>query len=46
MVIKVKPWGQDQGDFVLIDEADFVEGVHEKLDEPTEKPKTQRKPKE
>jgi hypothetical protein len=27
--VKVKPWGKDQGDHVVIDEADFVEGQHE-----------------
>lgn len=28
-VIQVKPWGKGQGDFVEINEADFVEGHHE-----------------
>ncbi|HWT68092.1 MAG TPA: hypothetical protein VN214_03150 [Pseudomonas sp.] len=27
--IQVKPWGKDQGDYVLINEEDFVEGTHE-----------------
>ncbi len=27
--IQVKPWGEGQGDFVLINESDFVEGFHE-----------------
>lgn len=29
--IKVKPWGDDQGDFVVINEEDFDESVHKKL---------------
>lgn len=32
-VIKVKPWGEDQGEFVLIEEEDFNEEKHELLDE-------------
>lgn len=28
-VIKVKPWGKDQGDHVLINEEDFNPDVHE-----------------
>jgi hypothetical protein len=31
-VIKVKPWGKDQGDHVLISEPDFDPAVHELLD--------------
>jgi hypothetical protein len=27
--IQVKPWGEDQGEYVLINEEDFVEGEHE-----------------
>ncbi len=27
--IKVKPWGEDQGNFVLINEEDFDAAVHE-----------------
>lgn len=27
--IKVKPWGDDQGDFVLINEGDFDAAVHQ-----------------
>lgn len=27
-VIKVKPWSEDQGEFVLIEEEDFNEEVH------------------
>jgi hypothetical protein len=30
--IKVKPWGKDQGDHVLINEADFDPKVHARLD--------------
>lgn len=44
-VIKVKPWGQDQGDYVLIEESDFNAEVHE-LFEPeaeAEQPKRQRR---
>lgn len=31
-VLKVKPWGKDQGDFVLINAEDFNPEVHELLD--------------
>lgn len=34
-VIKVKPWGKDQGDYVLINESDFDEKKHEKYEEPS-----------
>lgn len=27
--VQVKPWGEGQGDYVLINEEDFVEGEHE-----------------
>ena len=30
--IKVKPWGKDQGDFVIINKDDFDPEVHELLD--------------
>lgn len=30
--IKVKPWGKDQGDFVIINKSDFDPEVHEMLD--------------
>lgn len=30
--IKVKPWGKDQGDFVIINKSDFDPEVHELLD--------------
>ncbi|MBW9334582.1 hypothetical protein FEE59_13790 [Herbaspirillum sp. RU 5E] len=32
--VKVKPWSQDQGDFVLINKDDFNPEVHELLDAP------------
>ena len=32
-LLKVKPWGEDQGEFVLIEEEDFNEEKHELLDE-------------
>lgn len=35
--LKVKPWGEDQGDFVVINEADFDPDLHELLGE-AEKP--------
>lgn len=44
-VIKVKPWGKDQGDYVLINEEDFNAEVHELFDAPAEKAKPGRKPK-
>ena len=31
--IKVKPWGKDQGDHVVINEPDYDPKVHELLDE-------------
>lgn len=30
--IKVQPWGEDQGDFVLINEEDFDESFHKRFD--------------
>ena len=49
--VKVLPWSSDQGDFVLINEADFDPVKHEAFTEPaepTEPPpaKPARKPKE
>jgi hypothetical protein len=38
-VIKVKPWGEGQGDHVLIDEQDFIEGFHEKIGQRGRPPK-------
>lgn len=35
--LKVKPWGEGQGDFVVINEADFDPDLHELLSE-AEKP--------
>ena len=34
--IKVKPWGKDQGDFVVINKADFDPEVHELLESDAE----------
>lgn len=31
-VIKVKPWGKDQGEYVLINAEDFDAAVHVKFD--------------
>ena len=31
--IKVKPWGKDQGDHVVINESDYDPKVHKLLDE-------------
>lgn len=31
--LKVKPWGEGQGDFVVINEADFDPDLHELLGE-------------
>lgn len=41
--IKVKPWGKDQGDHVLIDAADFDPKVH-KLVEGEETPAAEASP--
>lgn len=40
--IRVKPWGKDQGDFVVINEADFDPLKHELL---TAEPKKAAEPK-
>lgn len=42
-VIKVKPWGDDQGDHVLIEEEDFDPDFHEAIE--PEQGKRQRKAK-
>jgi hypothetical protein len=42
--IKVKPWGKDQGDFVLINAEDFDPEKHEKIEQPHEGAKRGRKP--
>jgi hypothetical protein len=36
-VLKVMPWGEDQGAYVLIEEADFDETVHTLYEEQPEK---------
>ncbi|WKN20816.1 hypothetical protein [Azotobacter vinelandii] len=41
--VKVKPWGQDQGEFVLINEDDFDPNVHELLESAAkDKPSSKR----
>lgn len=40
--IKVKPWGEGQGDHVVINEADFDPSKHERF-EPVESPKKRGK---
>lgn len=42
--INVKPWGKDQGDFVVINKADFDPKVHELLDASEENPDAANKP--
>lgn len=42
-VIKVKPWSEDQGEFVLIEEEDFNEEVHVLHESEAEQPKRQRR---
>ena len=42
---KVMPWGKDQGDYVVIETADFDESIHKEYKEPTKKaPKPEAKP--
>lgn len=36
--VKVKPWGKDQGDYVLIEEEDFDPDTHELYEEPAVTP--------
>lgn len=44
--IKVRPWGPEQGDFVIINEDDFDPEFHTLLgDKPAEKAKPARKAK-
>lgn len=47
--IKVKPWGKGQGDFVVINEGDFIGGTHQPLDAGDQQhaahDKTKQKPK-
>jgi len=40
--IKVKPWGNGQGDHVLINEEDFNREFHVRLDEKAESEKPKR----
>ena len=42
-VIKVKTWGKDQGDFVIIEEENFDPDFHELLDAPKKKKKPKDK---
>lgn len=45
-VVKVKSWGKDQGDYVLIDESDFDANSHELFDETKKEVKKTPKQKE
>lgn len=45
-VLKVKAWGKDQGDYVLIEENDFDESSHELFDESKKEGKKTPKQKE
>jgi hypothetical protein len=40
-ILKVKPWGKDQGDFVIIDEENFDSDFHELFEKP--EPKQRKK---
>lgn len=42
-VIKVKPWGEGQGEFVLIEEEDFNEEVHVLHEPEVAQPQRQRR---
>ena len=45
-LIKVKPWGKDQGEFVLINAYDFDPATHVKIDDDKmQETKQERKPK-
>lgn len=33
-ILKCKPWGTDQGEYVLVDSADWIEGFHQLVDDP------------
>jgi len=37
--LKVKPWGEGQGDFVIIDEETFDKDFHKLYEDKEEKPK-------
>lgn len=42
--IRVKPWGKDQGDFVVINTDDFNPAAHTRFDAPADPaPKPRRK---
>ena len=41
--IQVMPWGDDQGDFVLINEDDFDSSVHKRYEEGAKKAASQPK---
>lgn len=36
-VIKIKPYGKDQGEFVLIEEENFDKTIHELYEEPAKR---------
>ena len=42
--IKVKPWGDGQGDFVVINKDDFDPDLHEALDDMPAEQKPRRRP--
>jgi hypothetical protein len=48
--VRVKPWSESQGDFVVINESDFDASVHEMYEEApqdaAEKPRRGRPPKQ
>lgn len=46
--IKVKPWGEGQGDFVIIDEENFDKDFHRLYTDTNDEPKLKetKKPKE
>lgn len=41
-VMKVKPWGKDQGDYVEINVEDFDKDKHQKYSEARSKPATKK----
>lgn len=41
--MKVKPWGEDQGDYVVIEESDFNPEIHQEF-EPAAKKSAPKKP--
>lgn len=44
--IKVKPWGEGQGDHVLINESDFDPKVHQAIEDKPAQPSQPEQPKE